>query len=49
MSKVTCPTCDGSGRYGKTTCQTCGGSGVVEKATKEEKKALGRKPPKKRK
>ena len=48
MATVTCPTCGGSGTYGKGTCQTCGGSGEVQKATKEEKRDLGRKQPRKK-
>lgn len=44
MTKRTCPTCDGSGKYGNgSTCQTCGGSGEVEQASKEERRDLGRK------
>lgn len=40
MATTECPKCQGAG------CSFCGGSGEVEKATKEEKKALGRKAPK---
>lgn len=46
--KVTCPTCDGSGKYSNgSTCQTCGGSGEVVKASPSQKKQLGNKNKKK--
>lgn len=43
--KITCGTCQGSGTFKGSTCQTCGGSGEVVKGTREQRKALGRKPP----
>jgi len=45
--KITCGTCDGTGKFRGTKCQTCNGTGEVVKGTKEQRKALGRKPPKK--
>lgn len=49
MAKTECPTCKGEGKYRNgTTCQTCGGSGEVEKASKEDRKSLGRRQPKKK-
>lgn len=47
MTKRTCGTCGGSGTFKNSTCQTCGGSGEVEAASREDRAALGRKPPKK--
>jgi DnaJ-class molecular chaperone len=47
MATRTCGTCDGSGTFKGSTCQTCGGSGEIQAGTKEERKALGRKAPKK--
>ena len=46
MATATCGTCGGSGQFKGSTCQTCGGSGEVEKASREERRDLGRKKPK---